>query len=115
MTDSVLVHACLCGCRSRVGTPLSPTDWKMTNDGDTISLSPSIGNWSFACQSHYWIDRNRIRWAHHMRADEIQAGRDRDRRKKQAYYAEDDRPAGDVDISESPRAVRWLTRLLRRG
>ena len=44
-------HLCACGCKSKVVTPLKPTDWKLIFDGKTISLDPSIGNWSFPCQS----------------------------------------------------------------
>jgi len=28
-----------------------------------VSLAPSIGNWSFPCNSHYWITGNEVRWA----------------------------------------------------
>jgi hypothetical protein len=108
---ATIVHICLCGCRSRIVTPLSPTDWKMTFDGETISLSPSIGNWSFACQSHYWIDRDRVQWARLMSAEKIQAGRDRDRREKQAYYLEDRTPAGHADVHETSRAMPWIRRV----
>lgn len=110
---ATIVHACLCGCGSRIVTPLSPTDWAMTYDGATISLAPSIGNWSFACQSHYWIVRGRIRWSRRMSAEKIQAGRDRDRSEKQAYYAEDS-TEGETDVSEPPRLARALPRVLRR-
>lgn len=54
------VHLCCCGCKNEVVTPITPTDWELTFDGETISLYPSIGNWGFACQSHYWIRRNRV-------------------------------------------------------
>ncbi len=37
-------HSCACGCGEEVMTPLTPTDWKMTFDGETVSLSPSVGN-----------------------------------------------------------------------
>ena len=60
------VHLCRCGCGLEVVTPISPTDWKMTFDGVSISLHPSIGNWSFPCRSHYWIRNNRIQWAGDM-------------------------------------------------
>ena len=73
------VHLCACGCGHEVVTPLSPTDWKMTFDGESISLHPSIGNWSFPCQSHYWIRNNRVRRAPRWSAEQITAGRDRDR------------------------------------
>jgi len=34
-----VVHKCACGCGTKIATPLSPANWKMTYDGDTISLS----------------------------------------------------------------------------
>ncbi len=48
------VHNCCCGCGNRVVTPLTPADWKLSYDGEAVWLSPSIGNWNFPCQSHYW-------------------------------------------------------------
>lgn len=56
------IHKCCCGCGHEVVTPISPTDWQLTFDGRSISLYPSIGNWSFKCQSHYWIRNNRVEW-----------------------------------------------------
>lgn len=60
---ATVIHKCCCGCGGEVVTPLSPTDWKLTFDGTSISLSPSIGNWNFKCQSHYWINNNCVEWA----------------------------------------------------
>ena len=57
------IHQCCCGCGNEVVTPLSPTGWSLTFDGKSVSLSPSIGNWGFHCQSHYWIRRNQILWS----------------------------------------------------
>jgi hypothetical protein len=54
------IHTCCCGCGEEVVTPLTPTDWKLIFDGETVSLWPSIGNWSYACRSHYVIERNRV-------------------------------------------------------
>jgi hypothetical protein len=79
------MHLCACGCGHEVVTPLSPTDWEMTFDGETVSLAPSIGSWSLGCQSHYWIRRGRVRWARWMSHDEIERGRRHDRRRKQLY------------------------------
>lgn len=79
---ATVAHRCCCGCGSEVVTPLSPTDWQLTFDGETVSLYPSIGNWSFPCQSHYWIDRNGIRWAEQWSEERIAAGRARDAVKK---------------------------------
>ena len=59
------VHRCACGCGNKVVTPISPADWQLFYDGDTVSLTPSIGNWGFPCRSHYWINAGRIRWARH--------------------------------------------------
>ena len=55
MRFATVLHLCCCGCGNEVVTPLDPTEWQMTFDGRSVSLSPSIGNWSFDCQSHYWI------------------------------------------------------------
>lgn len=54
------IHSCCCGCGTQVVTPLSPTDWQMVFDGETVSLHPSIGNWNFPCRSHYFIKRDRV-------------------------------------------------------
>lgn len=53
-------HLCCCGCGEEVVTPFSPICWRMTFDGETITLWPSIGNWKLRCRSHYIIDRGRI-------------------------------------------------------
>ena len=81
------VHKCMCGCGKEVATPISPTDWCMTFDGDSVSLDPSVGNWSFPCRSHYWISKNRVLWCGDMPQSLIEEGRSRDKRIKAAYYA----------------------------
>ena len=80
------VHQCCCGCGQEVVTAFSPTDWRLVFDGETVSLDPSIGNWGFACRSHYWILRNRIYWARAWSAEEIAQGRRLDMKQKQAQY-----------------------------
>ena len=89
-------HLCPCGCKSKVVTPLRPTDWKLIFDGKTISLHPSIGNWSFPCRSHYWIRKNRVRWAEEWSQARIDAGRAYDRRAKDRYCS------GDHDADHVP-------------
>ena len=79
-------HLCGCGCRLAVYTPLSPTDWRMIYDGETVSLHPSIGNWSFPCRSHYWVERGRLRWAEDWSPAQIARGRARDAVAKQAHF-----------------------------
>ena len=83
---ATVAHRCCCGCGKEVVTPLSPSDWKLTFDGETISLVPSIGNWSFPCQSHYWIAHSRVRWAEQWSQEEIAAGRAKDAIEKDRYY-----------------------------
>ncbi len=84
-------HKCACGCGELVVTPIKPTDWTLKWNGAAVSLSPSIGNWSFHCQSHYWIIENRIVWSRKWSSREITIGRERDRKAKSRFYA--DRPA----------------------
>ena len=86
------IHKCCCGCGREVVTPFSPTDWTLIFDGKTISLRPSIGNWSFACQSHYWITNNEVEWARKWAKEEIAQGRNEDIAKKEAYYKKSTRP-----------------------
>jgi hypothetical protein len=82
------IHKCCCGCGNEVVTPLSPRDWKLTFDGDSISLYPSIGNWSFRCQSHYWITKNTVEWARKWTKREIDASRRSGEPKKQPRQKE---------------------------
>ncbi|MGC7405377.1 DUF6527 family protein [Pandoraea pneumonica] len=79
-------HACACGCAREVITPLSPTDWTLTFDRRGVTLDPSIGNWAFACRSHYFIIDGAVVWASGMSAKAIAHGRQRDKRRKQIYY-----------------------------
>ena len=82
---ATVAHKCCCGCGIEVVTPLSPTDWKLTFDGKSISLYPSVGNWGLDCQSHYWITSNRVRWARTWSQPEIEAGRANDRSVRESY------------------------------
>ena len=79
---ATVAHRCCCGCGHEIVTPLDPTDWQMTFDGKSVSLSPSIGNWSLPCQSHYWIYRNHVRWVRHLSVFEITTNRALDRMRK---------------------------------
>ena len=113
------VHLCACGCGIKVVTPISPPEWQLRWDGDTISLHPSIGNWQFPCRSHYWIRRNMIEWARPMTEREIAASRQRDAADLDAHLAGTSRNAhsNQSDALERPasrrpfRAIgRWLGR-----
>lgn len=79
------IHRCCCGCGREVTTKLNPSRWALSFDGDTISLSPSIGNWDFPCRSHYWIRRNQVRWARSFSDEEIEEVRQYDLADEAAY------------------------------
>jgi hypothetical protein len=55
-----VLHKCLCGCGETVSTPLTKGMWTLSKDAmGRITLSPSIGNYSQKCQSHYIIQKNK--------------------------------------------------------
>jgi hypothetical protein len=86
LTYCTAIHKCVCGCNNEVVTPFSPTDWKMTFDGETISLYPSIGNWNFDCKSHYFIRNSKIEFCRIWSKDEIDNGLKKDKKKKNAFF-----------------------------
>lgn len=117
MEYATVIHLCACGCGSEAVTPLSPTDWKLTYNGAEVTLSPSVGNWSFPCRSHYLVRSGRIEWAESWDDEEVGAGRAREARRTRAYYSAtlDGVVASDV----APRSAgqrpekSWLRKLLR--
>jgi hypothetical protein len=111
------VHKCCCGCGNEVVTPLSPTDWRVTFDGISISLYPSIGNWSMPCRSHYWIEHSKVLWAAQWSQAKINAGRMFDRYAKDRYYGDEGAPnkAGSKteEAHRKPKTNLW-SKLKRR-
>jgi hypothetical protein len=113
------MHLCCCGCGNEVVTPIQPARWNFTYDGDTISLQPSIGNWALTCQSHYVIRRGDVRWARQWTAEEIAAGRQRDRDAINQYFGRSSRAqatrrpsvATDASIPQRPGVLRRWWRL----
>lgn len=114
---ATVVHKCCCGCGKDVVTPLSPTDWELIYDGVSVSLSPSIGNWSFGCKSHYWIKRNKVIWATQWTDAQIAAGRSLDQHAKARYYRQEKtgiksthcHDKGTLHIGLLYRLKRWFT------
>lgn len=80
------VHLCACGCDNKVVTPITPTDWKLTYDGKSVTLSPSIGNWNLECRSHYWIRRNEIIEAPSWSQEKVDYSRKKDAKKKRGFF-----------------------------
>lgn len=79
-------HKCCCGCGEKVMTPLNPAKWQLSKSPNgAVSLYPSIGNWKFVCQSHYWIRENRVITAGMMSKQKIEAVKARDKRDSQRY------------------------------
>lgn len=119
MEFATAAHLCACGCGNKVITPFSPTDWQMSFDGETVSLKPSIGNWSFKCRSHYWVRSGRIEWAGDMSQAAINAGRKRDAEAKARLHSSQSResvvrqPAPQIQKQrEAPSLIarfkKWL-------
>ena len=103
-------HSCCCGCGEEVVTPFTPTDWKMTFDGETISLRPSVGNWNLACRSHYVVESGRVIEADPWSDEQIAAERRRDKAAKAFYYGTSEKsPEAKVAAaSVRPRTRRGL-------
>ena len=85
------IHLCACGCGKEVVTPLSKGEWKIQGSAKIVSLYPSIGNWEYPCQSHYWIKQNKIVWAGKIPRRYIEASRARDNANIERLYCSDQR------------------------
>jgi hypothetical protein len=79
-------HLCMCGCGATVVTPITPRDWQLTFDGETVSLQPSVGSWSLPCESHYFIRRDRVVWSSKLSSDQIAHIRAADLTAKNAFF-----------------------------
>jgi hypothetical protein len=87
MKYAIASHQCCCGCGEEVVTPFTPTDWKLIFDGETVSLHPSIGNWSFTCRSHYFIRNGQVIEAATWDEKQIDDNRQKDKVVKASYYS----------------------------
>lgn len=105
-----VAHLCACGCRSKVRTPLGPTEWRLEETDAGPTLYPSIGNWQQTCQSHYWIYRGEIRWADKWTPGQIAAGRRAEEERRRAYYDALDRRRGGL----LTRFLRWVSSLFEK-
>ncbi len=107
-------HLCCCGCGLEVVTPINPAKWRLVERADTVSLWPSIGNWSFPCQSHYYIERNGVRWAGSFSPKMIAAVKARDRLdvlnrgERVSKIKLTARYAGQLWSAATDRLRRWL-------
>jgi hypothetical protein len=106
-------HKCCCGCGNEVFTPLGPIDWRLTFDGECVSLFPSIGNWSLPCKSHYWIDCGKAKWAARWTQRQIDAGRARDRYRWDVRYGKTAAPRPEASGLETEKPKRSLWKIIK--
>jgi hypothetical protein len=99
-------HLCCCGCGEEVITPLNQAQWQLIKFGVGVSLHPSVGNWKFACRSHYWIRNNRVIEAAPLSTTAIENVKRRDRRDKESYIRKVNAAAPRPSILD--RIVRWF-------
>lgn len=106
------VHLCCCGCGEKVVTPLSSAEWQVDFRDDRVTLHPSIGNWSMACQSHYVIRDNRVIWAGKFSKRQMTAVFERDQRDlKRLHQASTGHPTPTPSVSPmTPAAARSVSR-----
>lgn len=110
------VHRCCCGCGQRVVTPLSTAKWLLHEEEDgTVSLNPSIGNWSFPCRSHYWIRSGRVIEAGDMSNAQVQRGREHDARLVKSHIdsKQDSGSESGSLLDLIGAAWRWLVSLVK--
>jgi hypothetical protein len=109
-------HKCCCGCGEEVVTPLSPAEWRLTQEGDTVSLWPSVGNWDYACRSHYFIERDRVTWAAPMSTRQVANAQRRDAADLERMVSLRNAAKDAADShkqNETSRPLSWWQRLLR--
>lgn len=95
LLHKAVMHKCLCGCGEEVSTPLHPTGWEITYNGETVSLWPSIGNWSLRCKSHYVIKHNTVIWCREWTREEIEKERKRRKSEILEFYTDGNGTAAD--------------------
>lgn len=82
----IAIHLCPCGCGSKVKTPLGPSEWKVYETPDGPTMYPSIGNWQYPCQTHYFIRGGKVVWAPEWPPEEIELGRLNEESRRSEYY-----------------------------
>lgn len=113
-TYNTVVHLCACGCGTKVVTPLSPVEWQLGFNGESVSLTPSIGNWSFPCRSHYWITNGHVRWAKQWSDAQVVAARRRESAERAAYFrqrAREEATPPDQPLPDAAAPRLWSRRL----
>ncbi len=107
MEYETVIHKCACGCGNEIVTPLSPAEWSLTFNGETISLEPSIGSWSLDCKSHYWITNNRVKWSYKYSADAIEKVKKSDLEAKKDHFEKTNSNPKELENKRKERESLW--------
>ena len=115
-------HLCPCGCGHEVVTPIRPNKWAIKYDGVSVSLHPSVGNWSLECKSHYWIHNSQILWSDMWSQEQIEIGRAEQRLDDAEYFrtvSSPDLPAEKQNKSQGVNSLvnkikQWLRFVISR-
>lgn len=105
------LHNCCCGCRTKVVTPLNPAGWSYTLKSGTVTLRPSIGNWSFDCRSHYLITRGKVVWLEGMSERQIKYVKKKDTRDNETMIELENNNklvANQLTVKRSDSHIRFL-------
>jgi hypothetical protein len=120
MDFASVAHKCACGCGLPIYTPLTPLGWRLIYDGESISLYPSLAHDGAPCRSHYWIQRNTIRWGNALSKEQAQHIHQSTMASLDRFYEQRAAPQAPVEqgalISAAPstqdprwkRIWRWL-------
>lgn len=105
-------HKCCCGCGEDVITPLRPSRWRLRRNGGRVSLYPSIGNWKFACRSHYWIRDNSVIPSYALDDEQIAEVIELDMVARENHFAQlQQGPPSSVSQKTPAEPRHWLERL----
>lgn len=103
-------HNCCCGCGNAVYLPLSPAQWRLTFDGESVWMNPSVGSWSLPCRSHYCVRGNHIQWAERWTSEQVEVVRAYGRRSRDRFFeasvAVSETTRGASNVATPPRS-RW--------
>jgi hypothetical protein len=109
---ATVLHLCCCGCGSEVVTPLSPVQWRVGFDGETISLDPSVGSWDLPCRSHYVIRNGQIIEALPWSEEQVLQGQVNQKRARRNFYgSENEEPPEPTAAIAGPK-LSWGRRIL---
>lgn len=103
---AVAAHLCMCGCGTKIVTPLGPAEWTLSEAGHAVTLWPSIGNGGLPCHSHYLITNSTVRWLPDVGARAQRLAFAGDERELNAQMANDARWWLRLGVA----VQRWLSR-----